>query len=581
MGSTFLRLERILVFVLLIVLAATTPVYAATTTANSASTLAAAITQASAGDTIELTANITTSANFHIGKSLTIDGKGHTINAVKLDRHFSIGTSSASDPGIIVTLKNLTLINGGPATSGRRGGSVWITLPSASSGVVLKNVKIKNSATAGWGGGIHIQSRGNTVTLDGVEVSGNSASLGGGLYAAGSNVIIKNSAFTNNKGVSNVNGIGTGAGIYAIRDNAYANTLTIENSTFSGNRSPDNGGAFFASANAGTFSLRHVTITGNRASVGGGLYNAGATVLLQNSIIAKNSGGDCHGGLNENVGNFIGDNSCAPEEPATQLSGDPMLAPPRMASPVIIPLFDGSRAIDAGDTTYCLPKDQRGIERPIGENCDIGAYEGSIPMPISAESGSKSDGSKVAAAPAPSTCETIADGILVTWQAGNPQCQRVNAVGIANPLLAVSFVDAVDVWSWVLPNTQVCFSASGGTIKFIDTTVIPRLVHDLPATGLDGMICALIDGPGIVVLLPGPPAPTAVPLIGRRLSGCMVTATHRLSLRDGPGGRAIGYVDLNWTLTALGRTDGWFKVDRFGQKGWVSAEYVTPMGDCG
>ena len=35
----------------------------------------------------------------------------------------------------------------------------------------------------------------------------------------------------------------------------------------------------------------------------------------------------------------------------------------------------GSAAIDTGDNTSCAAKDQRGISRPQGTFCDIGAYE--------------------------------------------------------------------------------------------------------------------------------------------------------------------------------------------------------------
>jgi hypothetical protein len=38
-------------------------------------------------------------------------------------------------------------------------------------------------------------------------------------------------------------------------------------------------------------------------------------------------------------------------------------------------LLSGSPAIDAGDDAACLPTDQRGVVRPQGAHCDIGAYE--------------------------------------------------------------------------------------------------------------------------------------------------------------------------------------------------------------
>ena len=39
-------------------------------------------------------------------------------------------------------------------------------------------------------------------------------------------------------------------------------------------------------------------------------------------------------------------------------------------------LMDNSPAINAADDALCPATDQRGEERPVGEICDIGAYEG-------------------------------------------------------------------------------------------------------------------------------------------------------------------------------------------------------------
>ena len=47
----------------------------------------------------------------------------------------------------------------------------------------------------------------------------------------------------------------------------------------------------------------------------------------------------------------------------------------------VIPILQGSSAIDAGDPAYCPATDQRGVARPIDGNgdglalCDLGAFE--------------------------------------------------------------------------------------------------------------------------------------------------------------------------------------------------------------
>jgi hypothetical protein len=42
-------------------------------------------------------------------------------------------------------------------------------------------------------------------------------------------------------------------------------------------------------------------------------------------------------------------------------------------------LLPGSPAIDAGDPTRCRGTDQRGVPRPQGAECDIGAFERDVP----------------------------------------------------------------------------------------------------------------------------------------------------------------------------------------------------------
>ena len=72
------------------------------------------------------------------------------------------------------------------------------------------------------------------------------------------------------------------------------------------------------------------------------------------------------------------------------------------------------------------------------------------------------------------------------------------------------------------------------------------------------------------------------------LQNCMVTTTEIVNFRESPGGGLIivpwipnSWLPENATLTALERTDSWFKVDFYGLQGWISADYVTPQGNCG
>jgi hypothetical protein len=63
--------------------------------------------------------------------------------------------------------------------------------------------------------------------------------------------------------------------------------------------------------------------------------------------------------------------------PGDQVNTDPMVGPlAENGGPTLThALLTGSPAIDAGDDAVCPATDQRGVSRPQGVACDIGAYE--------------------------------------------------------------------------------------------------------------------------------------------------------------------------------------------------------------
>jgi hypothetical protein len=71
-----------------------------------------------------------------------------------------------------------------------------------------------------------------------------------------------------------------------------------------------NGGLF---QSAGTLTMSNSTLSENAAGDGdgGGIFNVkGSTAVLQNSIVANNTGGNCHGALTSNGYNLSSDGSC-------------------------------------------------------------------------------------------------------------------------------------------------------------------------------------------------------------------------------------------------------------------------------
>jgi predicted outer membrane repeat protein len=166
---------------------------------------------------------------------------------------------------------------------------------------------------------------------------------------------------------------------------------TLINSTVSGNTAGYGGG--ISLVDNGVLNLNRVTVSHNIAiTAGGGIsLTAGSTAYVLSTIIANNVGDDCAGRnyFNDLRYNLIEDGSCITD--STSISGDPNLGPladnggnSGIGYPLLThALLPGSPAVDhvpngqnscgsAGVT------DQRGVTRPQGSGCDIGAFEAAI-----------------------------------------------------------------------------------------------------------------------------------------------------------------------------------------------------------
>jgi hypothetical protein len=125
--------------------------------------------------------------------------------------------------------------------------------------VSISGVTITGGATAGYGigngGGIYQTS--GTLTVTNSTISGNTTGgNGGGIYQAGNTLTVTNSTISNNTGA-------TGGGIYQA-----GGTLTITNSTISGNTARSGGGGISGS----NLTVTNSTISGNTASACGALF---------------------------------------------------------------------------------------------------------------------------------------------------------------------------------------------------------------------------------------------------------------------------------------------------------------------
>ena len=261
-------------------------------------------------------------------------------------------------------------------TGGRDGGGVANAGELAVSGsTIIGNRAVGRGTLPGDGGGLANELVGVATITDTFIKLNAAGGQGGGILNAGS-LTLRGSAIKVNAAVA------PGGGI------ANSGTLGVVNTSVSTNSTAVAGGGISTS---GTVSLNNATVVFNTsAGEAGGISQTDGTVTVSNTILAANTapaGAECKGTLASAGYNLVGDpDGCTiGGDPTGNMMGqDPRLAPPA-ANGGPTPnhaLLAGSPAINAGNPAppgsvdgACAPTDQRGVARPQGGRCDIGAYE--------------------------------------------------------------------------------------------------------------------------------------------------------------------------------------------------------------
>ena len=159
--------------------------------------------------------------------------------------------------------------------------------------------------------------------------------------------------------------------------------FTFVNITASGNKVLDDTGGFLTYNGSGPLTLASSTIVRNSSGRAcGAIWGDTSRITIRNSIIAFNTAGQDHGQdqvsdpMTDGGGNLVfatsGDAKSATQSP--KLRVDPQLGPlAAMDGALLVPLLDGSPAIDAATTPTDAPTDGR--DAPRGAIPDIGAFE--------------------------------------------------------------------------------------------------------------------------------------------------------------------------------------------------------------
>jgi len=308
------------------------------------------------------------------GKTVHIDGSGApglTVSGGGADRVLIV------DPGATANISHLTLADGyGWQLAGGVLNNGALTLDHVT---VTGNTMATDAGDFWQGGGGIYNGDGATFNLIDSSVVNNIAGWsGGGVYSFfNTNTTIVRSTISSN--VSN----DVGGGIRSLGN------AEIINSTISGNTATGwYGGALFVTD--GVVNLTNVTVADNVSPVWapadvfvGTFTAANATLTLANSIVASTQDNCFFAPWGSGVVTLTADHNNVFTD-ATCFAGASDLV---VADAGLGPLADnggptlthallaGSPAIDAADGAVCPATDQRGVARPQGAACDVGAYE--------------------------------------------------------------------------------------------------------------------------------------------------------------------------------------------------------------
>jgi CSLREA domain-containing protein len=359
--------------------------------------------------------NLNASGDLDVTGDLELIGAGSSASVV-------MGAWAANPEGLVEIMGSGTLLTAadltlrdGDSTAVPRGAAIHInpdarlTLQRAK---VVSNESALNGAISNYGDAVvsRVTFSHNTATccsafynepggvakLTNVTFDHNTASHDtGAMYESGDKATLRNVTFSDNS----AGNIGGGAVI-----SAGSGVFSLTNVTFSGNSTVGYGGGLYTEAGS-TTNLNNVTFTENTADAdaagggdGGGVYRSDGTINIRNTIVADNTdtggehddcgqtSGDAFTSLGHNLigpgpegcvfalgpGDLVGAEATQGLAPLADNGGHTETVALRQSSPAI---DNGSNDTPGSGGAACARTDQRGVSRPQGSRCDIGAFE--------------------------------------------------------------------------------------------------------------------------------------------------------------------------------------------------------------
>jgi RHS repeat-associated protein len=375
------------------------------------------------------------------GAALDLAGDNFANDLSSTDSSAAFGGAVAASSSSSIAISNTTISSStvqSPSTSTCCGGVAYgggAYLNATSSITVTNDVVQSNMATntldAGSnavGGGLYLGAA--SIGIGATTIAGNHAdaggapSFGGGIYSTGSSTmqVLASTISGNEASATDGSDSANGGGMY---DNSTAlvvqNTTIANNATYASNGTGGGGGGLytggsFTSGAASTATLNYDTIDSNSQAGGGGddlVAGSAATTKIDSTIVAGPTSTNCAalGTLSSSGHNIDSGTSCGLTSTTDKSNANPGLGslgsnggPTQTQA-----LTSSSPALDGGDAGTCPGTDQRGLSRPQGAGCDIGAYELGTPgatPPQAGPQGSELWGFTNPAEPGACSCQT-------------------------------------------------------------------------------------------------------------------------------------------------------------------------------